>query len=263
MAVDLGDVVSLNYTNTSTAGAPANGGTVQVTVTQPDTTVAGPFTVSPSGTGTYTYAYQTVQPGRHEVHWLSTGANPGAFADVIDVRPSAPLYIVSLADAKEQLNFTGATSDEEIRVYLEAATGVVERELGKVVVRRTFVEEHEASGGVVVLDRAPVVSIVSVTPVFTSSLTWSAGNLRVRPSGVMYARTGIALVGLLEVTYVAGMQVVSEDIGLGTRIIIQHMWETQRGSRGVPRPGGQDPGRGYLVPNQAKALLGTALPGIA
>jgi hypothetical protein len=73
MSIDLGDSVPLSVEVKNAAGALANGGAVTVTVTQPDGTPAGPFTVSPTTTGVYDYDFTPTQVGRHQVRWVATG----------------------------------------------------------------------------------------------------------------------------------------------------------------------------------------------
>lgn len=271
MAWDLGDVVPLTVTVRDTTGAPVNATTVVLTVTLPDGTTANPAVTNPS-TGVYACDYPTTVNGRHTVRWTSTGP-AAAYTDAFDVRAADTPYLVSLADAKEQLNITATTSDEELRVYLEAATGVVERHLGQAVVRRSRTEEHTVpTGDVLVLNWAPVVSITSLARV-DGTYTWSVPTLHVTPTGVVTSPLGLPPSGALTVTYVAGMPVVPEEYALAARIIVQHLWETQRGAAGAPRAGGLgdtltlsrsgSSGFGFAIPNRALELLGHGIPGVA
>lgn len=268
MAVDLGDVVRLTWTNKSPAGAPVNADAVTLTITLPDgtTTNLSP-TNPPATTGQYLYDYQTVQPGRHLLRWVGTGTNPGAHTDMFDVRPAWPAYIVGLADAKLQLNMTTSTDDEELRFYLEAATDVVEDILGRAVIRRTFTEEHTAWGEFM-LNWTPVVSLASVATV-DGTTTWNVADLHVSKAGVVSAKAGVTAVeGDITVTYTAGETVVRSNWSLAARIIIQHIWDTQRGSQGGAHPAGlETPGAGFtrfgfLIPNRAKELLTGGLAGV-
>jgi hypothetical protein len=185
---------------------------------------------------------------------------------VFDVRPADIPYIVSLQDVKEQLNMVAGASDAELRTYLEAATGVVERHLGQAVVRRQRTEEHNVRGALI-LNWSPVVALVSVARV-DGSHTWDVSELHVSSAGVVTSLGGSSLVGLVSATYVAGMGIVPGEYGLAGRIIVQHLWETQRGSKGAVRPGGMSDsmapaGRGYAIPNRALELLGSGMPGFA
>lgn len=267
MSIDLGKVYRLPWTNNSPAGAPVNAGSVIVTVTLPDGTPSQFGPIAPTTTGVYQYDYQTIQAGRHVVYWQGTGANPGAHADTFDVRPAAPGYIVSLADIKQQLNMTSTADDEELRAYLEAATGVIEGYLGRAVVRRSFTEEHAACGEIL-LNWTPVVALASVASV-DGTHTWNLTDLHVSTSGVLTAKAGAtALLGDIAVTYIAGSSVVPGNWTLAARFIVQHLWDTQRGSKGAAHPGGMDtPGAGFTrygfaIPNRATELLTGGLAGV-
>lgn len=266
MAIDLGDLYRCSFTLTSPAGALVSADIMTLTVTRPDGTPAVvPNPITPTSPGVYQYDYQTVQAGRHVQRWVGTGANPGAHTDAFDVRPADAPYITSLADAKQQLNMTTATSDEEVRSFLEAATGVVEDELGQAVVRRSFTEEHTVTGALV-LNWTPVVSLSSVA-LINGTHTWDVSTLHVSPAGVVTSLGGVALSGRVTVTYVAGMAIIPRAYAQASMIILQNLWETQRARSGSPRPGVTDgtriPGSSYALPNQAKELLGGGMPGIA
>jgi len=269
MAIDTGDLYRCSWTNVSpgAAGGPVSAGTVTLTITLPDDTTTVITPVTPTGTGVYQYDYQTVQAGRHIARWVGTGANPGAHVEVFDVRPTSVPYIISLADAKAQLNATTTVNDEELRTYVEATTGVIERELGQAVVRRLRTEEHVINGGLV-LNWTPVVSLTSMALV-NGTYTWNVASLHVSSAGVVTSPLGVAPYGHVTVTYLAGMAIIPEEYCLAARIIVQHLWQTQRPERGA---GSRNSaladsvgvsGMGYLVPNRAKELLGAGLPGIA
>lgn len=278
MAVDLGDQYRCSWTNISPSGGNVNAGTVTLTITLPDgtTTVISP--VTPTSTGVYIYDYLTVQDGRHQARWVGTGVNPGAHSEVFDVRPAAPPYIVSLADAKKQLNMTSTGDDEELREFIEAATGAVERHLDMAVVRRTVVERRNfgnppVSGSVGVLQRftltkKPVISLTSVVSA-DGLTTWNVADMRATDAGVVEVLAGSVVWGPIVVTYVAGLQTIPANYTKATGIIIQHLWDTQRGSSGSAHPAGLDtPGAGFTsfgfaIPNRAIELLGPSISGIA
>lgn len=271
MAIDLGDMYRCSYSHTSPSGGAVNAGTMTLTITLPDGTTFPAGTIAPGVTGQYLYDYQTTQAGRHVARWLGTGSNPGANVDAFDVRPADIPYLVSLADVKKQLHITSTSQDEEVRSFIEAATGVVERHLNLAVVRRSRTEEHVVRGGMV-LNWNPVVSLTSMALV-NGTYTWNVATLHVTPTGVVTSPLGVAPYGNLTVTYVAGMSIVPEEYGLATRIIVQHLWETQLPAAGSPRPGGLSDslslsrggssGIGYAIPNRALELLGEGMPGIA
>lgn len=266
MAIDLGDLYRCSYSHTSPSGGAVNAGTMNLTITLPDGGTYSAGTIAPGTTGQYQYDYQTTQAGRHSARWLGTGANPGAHVEVFDVRPADVPYIISLADAKAQLNSTSTINDEELRTYVEATTGVIERHLGMAVVRRTRTEEHVVHSGLV-LNWTPVVSLTSVALV-DGTYTWNVADLHVSPAGVVTAPLGVAPYGHVTVSYIAGPAVVQEEYALAARIIVQHLWQTQRPDRGAGnRPSLNDSmgyqQAGFSIPNRAVELLGAGLPGLA
>lgn len=267
MAIDVGDLYRCSYSHTSPSGGAVNAGTMTLTITLPDGTTFPAGTIAPGTTGQYQYDYQTVQAGRHSARWVGTGSNPGAYGEVFDVRPADLPYIISLADAKAQLNTTTTVNDEELRTYVEATTGVIEQELGMAVVRRPRTEEHCIRGGLV-LNWTPVVTLTSMALV-DGTYTWNVADLHVSPAGVVTSPLGVAPYGNVTVTYLAGMSIIPENYCLAARIIVQQIWKTQRPDRGAPGRGSSlDDSMGYqqmgfAIPNRAKELLGSGLPGIA
>jgi len=272
MAIDVGDLYRCSWTNTAPgSGGLVNAGSIALTITLPDGATTSPTVVNPPATtGQYVYDYQTVQAGRHSARWVGTGTNPGAYVEVFDVRPADVPYIVSLQDIKDQTNISNTASDEELRRYLEAATGAIENHLGLAVVKRTRTEEHQIGRGALVLNWTPVGAVTALSLV-DGTYTWNVNDLHVTPAGVVTSPLGIDPYGHVTVTYTAGMSIVPGNYGLAAAIIVQHLWETQRGTAGGPRPGalgdsmgaGMYAGRGFALPNRAIELLGAGLPGIA
>ncbi|MGW0993529.1 hypothetical protein ACWD5V_09500 [Streptomyces sp. NPDC002523] len=269
MAYDLGAVVRLAVSVTDGSGQPANAGNMALTIGLPDDTTVTVNSVTPASTGSYAYSYATTQAGRHTVRWLATGANAMAYTDVFDVRDQAPVAIVSLGDAKKQLNIaaTDTSDDDELRGFITGASLVVERELGTIVARRTFTERCTPdSGGRILLSNVPVLALISVQTL-DGATTWNVANLDfVTATGLVAAKTGTPLNGDVDMTYKAGLRIVPDDYQLATLIIIQHLWETQRGTMSVQLGGDGEPwmpGKGYAIPRRAQELLDTQLPGVA
>lgn len=278
MAYDLGDLAALTVTIRTANGIPTNAGTVTLTITLPDGTVTSPSVANPPAqAGVYTYDYPTIQSGRHVYRW--TSASPqAAHVDVFDIRPAAPPYLVSLADAKRQLGMSSTTDDEELRSVVEAATAVVERHLDMAVIRRTVVERRNLgnpsvsrSPGVlqrISLAKKPVASLTSVVAAVGGN-TWNVADMRVTDAGVVEVLQGAVVWGPVVWTYVAGMQEIPANYTKAGEYIVQHMWDTKRGAKGSARAGGLDtPGQGftsfgYAIPNRALELLGPSVSGIA
>lgn len=267
MAYDLGDIVPLTVTVKDANGAATNATTVTLSITLPDGTIVTPtVTNPPATTGVYLYDYAPAQAGRHIARWTSIGPQ-AAYVDAFDVRVATPLYIVSLADIKQQLNITSTDDDEELRVYIEATTDLIEDHLGRAVIRRQFAEQHTANGELM-LNWTPVVELLSVATV-DGATTWDVSDLEVSTSGIVTAKASApALSGDIVSTHIAGAQVVPSKWALAARITVQYLWETQRGTAGGPRPGGMDlPGAGFTgfgfdIPPAAMKLLSGRLTGV-
>ncbi|WP_435251701.1 hypothetical protein [Streptomyces tendae] len=270
MAYDLGAVARLAVTVTDADGAPANSGTMVLTIGLPDDSTVVVDPVTPAATGSYVHDYTTTQAGRHTVRWLGTGANPTAYTDVFDVRDAAPVALVSLKRAKGQLNIDedDTSDDDELRGMITGGSLAVERHLGRIVARRSFTERRTPDRqGRVLLSHVPVLALTTVqTP--DGATAWDVNDLQFDPdSGLVTAVAGPALRGDVDFTYPAGLRIVPEDYQLATLIIIQHLWETQRGRMGPVMGGGDEPtyvtGKGFALPRRALELLDTPLPGVA
>ncbi|MFD1656994.1 hypothetical protein ACFSL4_01770 [Streptomyces caeni] len=263
---DLGDVVPLGVRVTDASGALVDAGSMALTITLPDQTTVTADPVAPASTGTYSYDYATAQAGRHIVRWVATGANAMAQSDVFDVRPADPQFLFSLADGKKHLNIaaTSTGDDEELRDWIAATTMVVEHFVGPCA-RRTVTERHSFSvADVRVLRHTPALALTSVVPVLTSGTTYNPVDLDLdEETGIVQRKDGGLLYGPLRFTYTAGRAVITPNISAAGRIILQHLWETQRGAMGGVRLGGGNdfsvsepiPGLGYAVPNRALELL--------
>jgi hypothetical protein len=116
------------------------------------------------------------------------------------------------------------------------------------------------------LRNVPVLSLTSVVSA-DGATTWNVADLQPDvETGCITVVSGPALTGSVDVTYQVGMVVVPDDYRLAAKIIIQHLWETQRGTMGVQLGGDNEPymaGRGFAIPRRALELLDTQLPGVA
>lgn len=182
--------------------------------------------------------------------------------------PLEATAIVTLAETKTHLNIDPADSayDAELELFINAATVAVEDIVGPVVTRA--VTETVAGGGVFHLSQTPVVALTSVTGVYGTTTVYTVADLYVdKKSGAVRPAYGAgSFVPLyIEVIYTAGRGATAPAaIKLATLIVIEHLWETQRGA-GTPASllaGGDDDseagasfGFGFAVPNRAKELL--------
>src|SRR5688572_9137502 len=126
MPFPLGSSVPLVTTIADPDGVPIDPATIVLTVTRPDGTVDTPAPTNPQ-TGTYAVDYTPAAAGLYTVRWVATGPAL-ALVDVIDVRPAAPGFIVSLADAKRKCKIPQEVTehDDTLRGYIETVTSKVE-----------------------------------------------------------------------------------------------------------------------------------------
>ncbi|CAL9302775.1 hypothetical protein [Streptomyces sp. SudanB91_2054] len=261
MPFDLGATVRLTGECRDPDGTLATAASAVVTITLPDETAVTPaVTEDPDKPGTYRADYVTTTPGRHTVRWVWTGP-AAAYTDVFDVQEEAPPAILSLRDARKHLNRVSTTDDDELRFWNNATTRAVEYFVGPVAAR-SFTEEHQVRDArTVVLHRTPVLAVTAVTSLLTGGVAYAVNSLHVdRDTGEVLRLDGGRLTGRLRFTYRAGRTVIPENITAGARIILEHLWLTQRGSGGGLAGGGQDvtepiPGLGYAIPNRALQLL--------
>lgn len=179
---------------------------------------------------------------------------------------------ITLADAKLQLNMTAVTNDVELGDYIDAACDEVEAWVGPVATRvvvgefvdlmgRTIYNELTTAGTrAIVLRHRPVQSIQGVTSAILAGVTYTTTDFTIdSDTGIVRRKDGGTIFGPLLVDYTAGYVTPPPWARLAAKIIVQHLWKTQRGSSSG-RPGSQTadamvPGMGFAVPGQAAALM--------
>ncbi|KAA6211772.1 head-tail connector protein [Streptomyces filamentosus] len=173
------------------------------------------------------------------------------------------MALLTLAEAKAQLNITTTTSDTELQAYIEAITSAIEGIVGPVE-NRTVVELVEARGPTMTLLQAPVVSLTSFVPVLDGGTALDVTGLYLYGAiGEVRRKNGSSFCGgPWTATYTAGRGTVPPTINLAARILLQHLWRTQYGSaRGVAASADDfdvnEPviGYGYAIPNRVLQLL--------
>lgn len=174
------------------------------------------------------------------------------------------MALLTLDEAKAQLNSTSAVNDTELLAYIESLTAVIEGYTGPVETQEVT-ETADARGPFLALLRPPVQSITSITPIMDGGSAPAVASLHVDgPSGVVRRTDGGSFSGgPWTVVYTAGRGAVPPTINLAARILLQHLWRTQLASaRGGLAGSGNDfsvsdpiPGFGYAVPNRVLQLL--------
>jgi hypothetical protein len=216
--IDLGAPVTVIW-----AGAPHDG-TISVAVTRPDGTTFPTPSVSsqPPITSTFT----PDMAGRWLIRWASV-TPAGAYSDIVDVWPVDPRFIISLDDAKAALNMTTMDNAQldDLRLYIAAATPVIEDIVG-VVVPRTVVQKSDGGMSSVILWETPV-SVQSVTENGSAITDYWLDT----QAGIIYGGTATSGRkfatgrGGVVVTYTAGYQVIPANIRLATRELVRHWWQ--------------------------------------
>ncbi|MFJ2568176.1 hypothetical protein ACIO02_35525 [Streptomyces sp. NPDC087568] len=174
------------------------------------------------------------------------------------------MALITLDDAKAQLDITSDVHDDELQGYVDALTPVIEGIVGPIE-NRTVTETVGGRGPALCLAHTPVVELTSVTALAGGTaldvarlhLDGAAGTIRRLDGGYFDGRQWT-------VVYTAGRGDVPPTIRLAALILLQHLWRTQYGaSRGLGSIGGGDdyavtepvPGFGYAVPNRVLQLL--------
>jgi hypothetical protein len=272
VSFNLGELVPLSVAITDATGAAANAGSVSVTITRPDATTVTQGPIAATSVGVYDYDYPTVQVGRHDVRWVATGINASAWTDFFEVLPAIGGQVISLADARSHLKIPAAQTshDAEIQGYLRAVTRICERYVGAIA-RTSYSQVFDGGVTRVMVDHRPILQVTSVTE-FGTVLDPSAYRV-IADSGVIVRLAGqfeqpfLYGAGSVVVDYAAGATATSPNVIQAAKIILAHMWETQRSAGGGRPPLGDEPvdttGRAYTVPYRAQELLGTPVGGIA
>ena len=232
--IDTGQVYHATLTVKDITGTLVNAATVVLTITLPDGTTATPTVTNPPAvTGQYTYDYTTVQAGLHKFAWQTTV--PGTAAvDYINVR--AFTSILSLAEAKAHLvsgtvSATWTGDDDELRNFLQAVTEVIESKIGPCV-RRTVTQRIADGSGTLALTQFPVISVTSVTSVWTGGPSWTGSSLVLdSDAGTVTTQLGAVpfYYGPWDVITVIGRTVINERYIHASKELLRHLWETQRG----------------------------------
>lgn len=175
------------------------------------------------------------------------------------------MALLTLAEAKAQLDIETATHDTELQVYVDALTAAIERHVGPVE-NRTVTETTTAGGATLCLSHIPVVTLTSLAPVLTDGTAVAVSEVALDgATGILRRKDNAGFCGgPWTATYTAGRGTVPATIKLAALILLQHLWRTQYGaSRGLSGIGGGDdfsvtepvPGWGYAVPNRVLQLL--------
>jgi hypothetical protein len=280
-----GQPVRVSTTVRDVAGALVNAGTLTLVVklAQADGTslTTGTY-ASPANDSTGTYhqdipVTDLAATGHYQYAWTSTGAGAGVSFGEFDVFDPFETSVLPLQDAKDALNIPQATtsSDAEIQSYIATIESNLERATGGPLVNRVVTERSEMmqSQTVIPVRQRPLVSVTSITSASGGAIDISAGlDLDVN-AGLIRRKLGLPFYGPFfswlpqcNVTYVAGWGTsVPAAFNTFARVVIAHLWNSQRGPAALPMGGGemvQIPGFGFLVPNLAAEMLNGSQGGV-
>jgi hypothetical protein len=168
--------------------------------------------------------------------------------------------IVTLNEVKDHLDKTDSKDDAELLDFIQATTRVVEEYVG-VILPKTFVERHAGNGMFIRLFKGPVLSITSIegflAPLATPIVP--ADYVLQGDTSTIYSTNGYGFTtGPYKITYQAGRSFVEPNWRAAAKIIVAHMWTTQRGNitrLPVTDEASLPPGYTYSVPRKALELL--------
>lgn len=260
----LGNTVSWVLEVRDSAGTLADlgGGDPTATVTRPDSTTAT-ATVTKTSTGIYRADITSTLAGRYRVTWTGTGTNSGAlpYVDTADVWAADPRLIISIADARAALNVatTSRVGDDEIRLYIAAATQIIEDLIGPVL-GGTVTETRTGGAPVLALTAIPA-SVTSVTEDGVAltegdGFCWDEAGLLWRGAHPWAARWSSKARSIV-VTYRAGGTSVPAGVTVAARELVQHLVTSGQQSWRPPFAGDAvafTPS-GFAVPNRVVDLL--------
>lgn len=266
-----GQPLRLSTTVKDLTGTLVNAGTLVLTVQKPDGTTQVYSTPTNDSTGAYHQdipAADLAQNGHYPYKWVSTGTGAGVSVGSYDVFDPFEPAIIALADVKATLNIPAVrtASDAEIQAKIDTVTAVIEDRIGGPIVQRSITERVRVGVGyrsLAVRDR-PLVSVTSITDLTTGTALDISDIELDTVAGIVRRKLQLPFWGrgpYYTVVYVAGLgTAVPAAVTEAARIILQHLWQNQRGGQRPMLPTdetGQAPGLGFSIPNRALELLGT------
>ena len=210
------------------SGALTNVTTITLTVTAPDGTVSTPAVQNPPDvTGTYVCNVPLPIPGLYKLSPVTSLGTPAT--DYVNARQF--LSLLSLAEAKTHLNITTTTNDDELRNFMQASCELIEAKAG-ICVQRQFTDRVTEGAYELAVPHRPLLSVVSITSVWTGGPSWTGAQLRIDTEAGLIAQLVpfIFWWGPWDVTYVAGRAIIPERFIHAAKEQLRHLWETQRGS---------------------------------
>lgn len=196
--------------------------------------------------------------------------------------------VVSLADMKSFLHMSSDTSnDAELQDFIDAAVRLWVNRCGPVLGAPAFDEWYSGGSSTISLRQTPVLNVSSVTESFGSSIVYTlteqivddlvspdAWGYSIDTSRGLLTRRVMGLaarfadgINNIHVIYTAGYTQAPADVVLAVKLLVMHMWTTQRGSAKRPGMGGDDVAinsPAFTWPNRVEEIAANYyIPGIA
>lgn len=265
----IGQPIRLSSTVKDVTGTLVNAGALTLTVQKPDATQQVYNSPVNDATGLYHQdipVADLTQNGHYQYAWISTGTGAGAVPGDFDVYDVFEVAILSLQDAKDELNIprTSTVSDDEIKLKIDSIETNIEMYLGGPVITRSVSERVRVTENysALVLRKRPLVAVTSITEIAAGVAVPITDLDNDIVSGIVRRKLRLPFLGsgpYYQVVYTAGLgTAVPATVNQAARLILAHLWSTQRG----PQPrmyGGSGetvlPGMNYAIPNVAAELL--------
>jgi hypothetical protein len=265
----LGQSIRQKTTVFDASGALITPATCTLTVQKPDATQIVYSTPTVDSTGQFHQDIamaDVTQVGHYQGVWATTTpwtVNTTEF----DVFDPFEVALLTLQDAKLAVNIpaSNTTDDVEIIAMIAGIESAIEKATGGPVVNRQVVERCEATHGMtaMLVRKRPLVSIQSIVDVSSgASLTLTDLDI---DSNSCVIRRKLRLPFLswgpyYTVTYTAGWgTAVPPALQTAARIILQYLWESQRGGNGHPIMGGDETvqvyGMPFAIPQRAAFMM--------
>ena len=216
-------------------GVPVNALTATLTIARPDGTTATPTVPAASPTGNYAVDYPSTMSGRHVGTWSFTmaGGLTTSHVQSFDVAAASQLLTVDEAAAHLRATgtITGAADLDQLQWLCQVATEVVERDLGRVLTRRTVTEIRDGGGPLIALRNTPVLSITTVTDngtVLDPADYTLDGSILYRGSTSSYWTRYTGGQQGVEITYVAGYLDPPKVARQVARSVVQSLWQSSQ-----------------------------------
>ncbi len=166
------------------------------------------------------------------------------------------MQLVTLTDVKNTVNVTASTDDNELERVALSAEALILGECRPILAKTVVTDPLNVSpAGVVLLPDHPVNDVTAVVESNGLPVPFAA-----RPSS---GQVFVQARGPVVVTYTAGSGTgprdVPADVSEAALIVVQHLWESQRGRARRPRfapvDGDLDLPAGFAFPAAARELL--------